>query len=439
MGRSCRASTEGLEKAKGKFKLKGWTQDHLAGRADCTRQTVGKFFARQLVDQSKFQAICHELGLELGDVAELESEPEQLSRSDMDTAQQNPSESHQKASSTAKQSTIRKAIFILSGTIDTVDKAKLKAIEEHLRKISGDANLTFTDVEEGSIKITLEGSSEGLARLQELFESGELTEVLGIPVEDIQIRDGEDSDNNESKQFKNFSGIDLRGIDLSGVDLRDYNFSDADLRGANLSATDLRGADLKGADLRGTNINEKTEIDGKWLLVWETVNHRVEGRDLSNADLSGANLIDADLSGAILISANLTDVNLSGANLSGANLIDADLSGANLSDADLRASLSSANFSDANLSGADLRTNLSGANLSGANLSDANLSGANLSGANLSGANLSGANLSGANLESAIVMNAFFVDTRELTENMKRDLERRGAIFGDRPPVLNSK
>ncbi len=33
----------------------------------------------------------------------------------------------------------------------------------------------------------------------------------------------------------------------------------------------------------------------------------------------------------------------------------------------------------------------------------------------------------------AIVVNAFFGEGKGLTEDMKHDLEQRGAIFGDRP------
>jgi predicted NACHT family NTPase len=38
LSRSYRASNEGLKKAEAAFKLKGWTQDHLAGRADCSTE-----------------------------------------------------------------------------------------------------------------------------------------------------------------------------------------------------------------------------------------------------------------------------------------------------------------------------------------------------------------------------------------------------------------
>lgn len=71
--RSLRASTAKLEKAKNAFKLKGWTQDYLAGAVGCSRQTINNFFARRPVDKGIFQIICTELGLEWGEIAELET------------------------------------------------------------------------------------------------------------------------------------------------------------------------------------------------------------------------------------------------------------------------------------------------------------------------------------------------------------------------------
>lgn len=104
------------------------------------------------------------------------------------------------ATNTATQNVISKKqlTFVLTGTIGDVDKAKLRAIQAHLRKISGDAELTIIDTEEGSIRLKLEGSPEGLNKIEELFKSGELTEVLGIPVEDVQLVPNDTQEENYS-------------------------------------------------------------------------------------------------------------------------------------------------------------------------------------------------------------------------------------------------
>lgn len=70
--RSLRASATGLQQADKAFKIKGWTQEYLAGTVGKARQTIIKFFARRPVDQQVFQFICTELGLEWGEIAELE-------------------------------------------------------------------------------------------------------------------------------------------------------------------------------------------------------------------------------------------------------------------------------------------------------------------------------------------------------------------------------
>ena len=73
MARSLRASITGIKTAEAAFKRKGWTQEYLAGICRCTRQVVGNFFARRAVQSDLFQAICTELGLEWGEIAEAEA------------------------------------------------------------------------------------------------------------------------------------------------------------------------------------------------------------------------------------------------------------------------------------------------------------------------------------------------------------------------------
>lgn len=196
--------------------------------------------------------------------------------------------------------------------------------------------------------------------------------------------------------LEDYAGADLNTIDLSGVALSDGNFKGTNFTGANLSGADLSGANLSGANLSG-------------------------------ADLSGANL-----SGAELFYAILSQANLSGANLSGANLNEVDLREANLSDAKLiRSLLDSANLSHACLKNARLsRTNLNRAELSSADFSGANLSSAKLSYANLSQAVLTGATLEGAFLHHT---NLFGTCLRQadLTSADLRNADLRNACLQD--------
>lgn len=80
MGRSFRSSQEGAKIASEAFKVKGWTQDHLAGRAGCSRATVNKFLGRGNIERRIFIEICVALELDWGEIAELETEEKQHHR-----------------------------------------------------------------------------------------------------------------------------------------------------------------------------------------------------------------------------------------------------------------------------------------------------------------------------------------------------------------------
>jgi uncharacterized protein YjbI with pentapeptide repeats len=222
---------------------------------------------------------------------------------------------------------------------------------------------------------------------------------------------------NQGAAGRDLSGVDLSQADLSHADLSHAILSHAILTDTNLSGANLYGADLSGAiltepdvsggephnailhnaDLAGVRMDDTTQIERKWRLVWEIVNQRGRSRDLSGADLMAADLHEIDLSGAILVGARLD-----GANLRGANLSRADLNGASLQSVDLTdANLAGANLYEAQLVGAYLPAELGGATLRRANLSGANLWGFNLSGLNLSGANLTGADLAEADVHDA--------------------------------------
>lgn len=75
----------------------------------------------------------------------------------------------------------------------THDKEIQEAVSLLLQKASGDTSVNFEKIEEGSIKITLNGSSEGLKRLAALIESEELGELkedlekLGLSIENAKL------------------------------------------------------------------------------------------------------------------------------------------------------------------------------------------------------------------------------------------------------------
>jgi uncharacterized protein YjbI with pentapeptide repeats len=279
--------------------------------------------------------------------------------------------------------------LVIEVGIDDLTPEKIDKINNLIQKIARDNTIKPIMKLKGSIRLFLEGSEDGLQRLADLHQSGELqallNELKSDDIPEIIVKKAEFT--TDAKVIEKAELI--KAIREGTIDKK--TLQQVDLSGAILIGAILIGAILRGANLRGANLS---------------------GANLSEAYLSGAILSEADLSWANLSEAYLSEADLSRADLSRANLSRADLSEANLS----KANLSWAFMSGANLIGAILsKANLRGAILWGANLSDANLRGADLSGADLSWAILSWANLRGAYLSGAKVGNAIFIDATGIT------------------------
>ncbi|NCQ94170.1 MAG: pentapeptide repeat-containing protein [Microcystis aeruginosa W11-06] len=207
--------------------------------------------------------------------------------------------------------------LVIEVGIDDLTPEKIDKINNLIQKIARDNTIKPIMKLKGSIRLFLEGSEDGLQRLADLHQSGELqarlNELKSDDIPEIIVTKAEfTTDAKVIEKAELIKAIREGTIDKTTL-------QQVDLSGANLSDAILSGANLRGANLIG-------------------------------ADLSGAIPIKANLIKANLIKANLSGANLSGANLSGAILSGANLSGAKLREADLR----KANLSDANLSGADV-------------------------------------------------------------------------------------
>ncbi|NES44087.1 pentapeptide repeat-containing protein [Moorena sp. SIO2C4] len=465
------ASSNGIEKAeKALIRLGFNSKTNFAKLQFIGRSTVTKFFQSKPIQLDSFKRICQALKLDWREIAGIadENRLKPLTRNDSSSSElvegvEQGQAPRRKVTVIDKQNKKIKASIVLEGDINLVQNPKF--IEWILQDYSGDS-INIIDIKPGSIRLIVEGSPEDIERLRSRIESGELKELRGFPVQDIQIlrETSEDDQNNEFDQKwrlveeiatsgavgRDLRGADLSDADLSGADLRGADLRGADLRGTDLKGVNLRGAKLKGAKLSGTNLIRANLIRGANLILDYLIGTDLIGVNLIAANLIHTNLIRGYLRGANLRGAKLSGTNLSGGYLSGANLSGANLRGANLSDgylirADLRgAKLSGAKLRGAKLSGAKLRdadlirAYLSGADLRGADLIRADLRGADLRGADLRGAYLIRAyliytNLSDANLSGAVVKNARFGNNSGIDESLKRDLIQRGAIFEDLP------
>ena len=298
------------------------------------RSTVTKFFSRKPIQLDTFKKICQELKLNWREIAGIEEAQSQQPKIDSRKNLAKDGEARQMGESGSRQVTIIepstgtiKAEITLTGNINSV--SNLKILETILREHSGNT-IQIQDIQEGSIKLTIEGSPEDIKKLVARIKSGELSQIYTFPVEDIQILTENSEDN--SSDFGNSKWRLVQEIvtnSIIGRKLRGADFSDTDLRGADLINANLRGADLVNADLINANLRGANLINA----------------DLINANLRGADLIDADLINANLRGANLIDADLINANLRGANLIDADLINANL----INANLINANLIDTDL------------------------------------------------------------------------------------------
>ncbi|MDM8558420.1 DUF1822 family protein [Candidatus Parabeggiatoa sp. HSG14] len=64
---------------------------------------------------------------------------------------------------------------------------QLLAIIEELQQQGKDVTLKIRRIEAGSVKLVLEGTQKGIKRIEELFKTGQLTEVSGIPIKEVHV------------------------------------------------------------------------------------------------------------------------------------------------------------------------------------------------------------------------------------------------------------
>jgi RNA recognition motif-containing protein len=105
---------------------------------------------------------------------------------------------------------------VLGGNLDDISESDLMILENLLQKISSDSTIKITQVEEGSIILRLSGSEEGFKIIKHLWETGQVSSLIGLPVEAIDYEtetsdeDSKSADISEINHEKAESGLNLK-------------------------------------------------------------------------------------------------------------------------------------------------------------------------------------------------------------------------------------
>ena len=79
------------------------------------------------------------------------------------------------------------ATITLVVDINDLGTSRLFEIIEKFQQVGMDTTIKIQRVEAGSVKLVIEGSKNGIRRIEELFKSGKLKTLLGIPVKDVHV------------------------------------------------------------------------------------------------------------------------------------------------------------------------------------------------------------------------------------------------------------
>jgi len=291
------ATLEGLERANKALRESDFgSKANLAFSTLLACSTVTKFFGGQPIQYDTFKRICEALKLNWREIATFSKdeslEPIGISGGGiMETSEEvEPVQTLRRVTVIDEESQKVILAIILEGDIYSVQN--IEVFNLILQKHSG-KTIKIIDWQPGSIRLIVEGSQKDINQLVSRIQSGELKELSGFPVKDIQVLDESSDDKwdlvreitNQAVAGRNLSDADLSDADLSGANLNKANLIRADLSGADLSEANLRGANLIKADLRGANVQYATFGDN--LGISESHKDKLKDRGAIFEDAPG--------------------------------------------------------------------------------------------------------------------------------------------------------
>ena len=328
----------------------------------------------------------------------------------------------------------------ISGSMGELSPAELEAIAQLLRQKTDDGSIDIAFSTEGRIKLVLNGSPEGLEKLQALFDAGELTAVLdGRSVESVHSIK---SDTTEARKARLLQVLrfNTKRINLIQVLARDLDIAraqditqdlDTDLvRDITRAQTLDRGIGVERALALALHIAR--DLDTALARTLKRAQDR--DRDIARAQTQTLALalalvrdiaLERDIEQALALARDITQArNIARAR---ARNIAQDIAQDIAREQDIALALERALEQERTLE-QDLNRALDRA----LNL-NIELKGADLRDTNLRDLDLRGIDLEGADLTNADVTGTLFGENPGLTETDKQDLQQRGATFQEPP------
>ena len=99
------------------------------------------------------------------------------------------------------EATDREFSLVLTGHLEDISDKDLKILLAQLRKLSGDSSFEILNVEQGSIIIKLRSSEDGFKAIKHLLETGQISTLIGLPVESIEYEDDETGSSKTSEDL----------------------------------------------------------------------------------------------------------------------------------------------------------------------------------------------------------------------------------------------
>lgn len=171
------ASPEGVKNLRIKKLEFNLTYDEIAAQAQClnkeipvSKDTVRYLFNphwRKRVGEEKINSIAKVLRLEFTDIVDLENV--------------NIDEDNE-----VKNSVIEIGEIKVDESIDIIAE-QLNKIAKKLKEVSGDINMKIEKITTGCTKIVISGSPEAIEELKRLYDSGELKDLVGFPIQSVTL------------------------------------------------------------------------------------------------------------------------------------------------------------------------------------------------------------------------------------------------------------